>query len=169
MLGYADTNNTSVTTVRVSGLPASVTTPGYLVYAYYDGDNGTGTGEHRVGRYEIGGISQWGRDPGARFDGTFTLGQTLIDPTILSGGATMNVPAAIVDTVPAGNYMILGPFIGPDFTLNVQGAMSRGGTLRGPLNGLQIVQIPEPSSVALLVLGALGGLGFLARRRARHA
>jgi hypothetical protein len=167
MLGYLDTTDTSITNVSVTGLPASVTTGGYLVYLYYDGDNG---GQTRAGRYEIGGVSQWGKDTAqTAFSGTFVQGQTLVDPTILSGGAIDNVAAAVLDTVPAGNYMIFGPFLGPDFTLNVQASVSSGGTNRASLQGLQIVQIPEPTGIALLAAAALGGLVVAARRRMRRA
>jgi hypothetical protein len=166
MLGYIDTNDTSITNVGVTGLPASFTTPGYLIYIYTDGDNGT---NHRAGRYEVNGVSQWGRDAGVNFTGTFTQGQTLVDPTIASGGAIDNVPQAIMDTVPAGNYLIFGPYTGADFTLNVQASVSAGGTNRAALNGLQIVAIPEPTTVALFAIGTLGGLVFVARRRTRRA
>jgi len=163
MLGYLDTNDTSITTLTVSGLPASVTGLGYNVIVYYDGDNGT---SHRAGRYEVNNVSQWGRDAGVNFSGTFTEGQTTVDPTIASGGVIDSVPAAVLNAVPAGNYMTFRGLTAPSFTLNVQASVSASGTNRAPLNGIQIVPIPEPSSVALLALGALASLAFLARRRA---
>jgi hypothetical protein len=169
MLGYIDTNDTSVTTVVVNGLPASFTGPGYLVYLYYDGDNGTGTGQHRVGRYEINGVSMWGRDAGNRFDGVFIQGQTTTDPAPGMTGTGLDNLAAAVATVPAGNYMIFGPLTTADFTLNVQASASAGGTNRAALNGMQIVAVPEPSTVSLIALGALGGLGLLVRRIRRAA
>jgi hypothetical protein len=162
MLGYIDTNDTSITTVAVNGLPASFTGPGYNVYVYYDGDNGT---QHRVGRYEINGVSMWGRDAGVNFDGTFTQGQTATDPAPGMSGTGLDNLAAAVATVPAGNYMVFGPLTSANFTLNVQASASAGGTNRAALNGMQIVAVPEPSTIALVVMGALGGLGLLIRRR----
>jgi hypothetical protein len=164
MLGYIDTNDTSITTVMVSGLPASFTSAGYNVIVYYDGDNGT---QERVGRYEINGVSMWGRDMG-NFGGTFVQGQTTTDPAPGMTGTGLDNLAAAVAAVPAGNYMVFSGLTTPSFTLNVQASASAGGTNRAALNGLQIVAIPEPSSVALLSLGALG-CAILARRRTRES
>jgi hypothetical protein len=163
MLGYIDTNDTSVTTVGVNGLPASFTGPGYNVYIYYDGDNGT---QERVGRYEINGVSMWGRDMG-NFAGTFTRGQTTTDPAPGMTGTGLDNLAAAVTAVPAGNYMVFGPLTSANFTLNVQASASAGGTNRASLNGMQIVAVPEPSTIALVAMGALGALGLLVRRRVR--
>lgn len=170
MQGYLDTGDQTVTTVNVAGLPASVTAPGYNVIVYYDGDNAGNSPQSRVGRYEVNGAPpQWGQDPAAtRFDAsdTFILGQTPLDPTIATDppGDIDNEPAAVA-TVPPGNYMVFGPFTAADFTLTAQASVSSGGTNRAPLNGLQIIQIPEPASLGLL---AFGGMGLLVRRRARR-
>jgi hypothetical protein len=163
MLGYIDTNDTSITTVAVNGLPASFTGPGYNVYIYYDGDNGT---QERVGRYEINGVSMWGRDMG-NFAGTFVQGQTTTDPAPGLSGTGLDNLAAAVATVPAGNYMVFGPLTSADFTLNVQASASAGGTNRASLNGMQIVAVPEPATIAIVAIGLLGSAGLLVRRRLR--
>ncbi len=168
MMGYLDTNDTSITNVMVSGLPASLTGPGYNVIIYYDGENGTGTGEHRVGRYELNGVSMWGRDAGNRFDGAFVQAQSLTDPAPGLTGTQLDDQDAAVATVPAGNYMIFSGLNSAAFTLNVQASVSQGGTNRASINGMQIVAIPEPSTVVLAALGALG-LGLAVRRRLRQA
>lgn len=166
MLGYIDTNDTSITTVAVNGLPASFTGPGYNVYLYYDGDNGT---QHRVGRYEINGVSMWGRDAGVNFVGTFTQGQTTTDPAPGMTGTGLDNLAAAVATVPAGNYMIFGPLTSANFTLNVQASASAGGTNRASLNGMQIVAVPEPTTIWLVAIGVLASAGLLVRSRRRVA
>ena len=125
MLGYLDTNDTSITTMTVSGLPASLTGAGYNVIVYYDGDNGTAG---RVGRYEVNGVSQWGRDAGVNFTGTFTEGQTTTDPVV--GGVIDNIAAAGLNAVPAGNYMTFRGLTAPSFTLNVQASLSANATNR---------------------------------------
>jgi len=164
MLGYIDTNDTSVTTVGVNGLPASFTGPGYNVYVYYDGDNGT---NERTGRYEINGVSMWGRDAGVNFSGTFTQGQTTTDPAPGMTGTQLDNLAAAVAAVPAGNYMVFGPLTSADFTLNVQASASAGATNRAALNGIQIVPVPEPATISLLAIGVLGSAGLIIRRRLR--
>lgn len=167
MLGYLDTNDTSVTTLTVSGLPAAFTSAGFNVYLYYDGDNGT---QARAGRYAINGVSQWGQDAASTtFGGTFIQGQTLVDPAPGATGTALDNQAAALATVPVGNYMIFRGLTGGSFTLDVQASVSAGGTNRASLQGMQIVAIPEPSTVVLLVMGALGGLGLIARRRLRRA
>ena len=54
MKGYLDSSDTSITTVNVANLPASITSVPYSVILYYDGDNG---GNNRVGRYSISGTT----------------------------------------------------------------------------------------------------------------
>lgn len=60
-----------------------------------------------------------------------------------------------------GNYVVFTGITGTSFTLNAGG--TAGTALRAPINGFQIIQVPEPTS-ALLV--ALGSLALLRRRRA---
>jgi hypothetical protein len=161
MLGYVDTNNTTITNLAITGLPASVTTGGYNVIVYYDGENGT---EHRVGRYEVNGVSQWGKDAGLAFSGTFTQGQTSVDPLAGGGAQLNNLPATV--PVPAGNYMVFGPLSGPDFTLRAQASVTQSGTARAAINGLQIIQIPEPATMALIGVGVvIASAGVVVRRR----
>lgn len=69
---------------------------------------------------------------------------------------------AISSWVEGANYLKFTVTLGAAQYLNF-GVVGTGGELRGFLNSVQIVTVPEPSSVVLL----LGGLGLLAARRRR--
>src|SRR5262249_10876603 len=122
MSGYLDTSSTSTTSVTVSGLPAALTQLSYSVYVYFDGDNG---GNERVGRYQIGNPTIFGRDAGGtNFSGTFTQ---------IPNSSTTDQMA----NTPAGNYIIFSGLPGASFTLTAAGAFASDGTQRGPLNAIQ--------------------------------
>jgi len=157
MMGYLDSNDTSITNVLVSNLPAAFTLSGYNVIVYYDGENG---GSQRVGAYAIGGTTLYGRDAGAVFGGTFTQGQTATPPS-----GAMDNNAAGANEIPGGNYLVFSGLNAATFTLTAQSSVSSDATNRAPINAVQIVQIvPEPGSAALL-LAAVGALSALRRRR----
>lgn len=167
MMGYIDTNDTSISTVSVANLPASLTSAPYAVFVYYDGNNGT---EGRVGKYSISGATTgnatfWGQDSGT-FSGAFVLGQSLLDPGLLvATPGDIDDEDAAVATVPSGNVMVFPGLTGNAFTLSAQASVSMGNTNRASINGLQIVPmsaVPEPASLA--AAGVLA-LGLLRRRR----
>ena len=64
-----------------------------------------------------------------------------------------------------GHYMLLKGLSG-DLTILVQAPSNSpwDGTARAPTSGFQIVEVPEPATMALM---ALGGLGLLLKRRRR--
>jgi len=121
MRGYLDINTTGAsTTVSVSGLGSL----GYYdVYVYTAGD-----GNNRTGKFTIGNQTYWVND-NATFAGTYTRGTGAVDP-----GSYQNATA--------GNYMVYSDLTGSSVSLTATGAYAADGTLRAPVNGIQIVQLP---------------------------
>lgn len=117
MRGYLDFNvNNGATSVGVSGLNSLM----YDVYVYTNGDENV-----RTGQYSIGSQSFWVKDQ-ATFNGTFIQSTGNVDPG--------NSASAV-----AGNYMVFSGLTNSSFTLNAAGAYADDGTLRAPVNAVQIV------------------------------
>lgn len=115
MKGYLSGNNTSLTQVQISGIPASFTSSGYDVYVYTDGINPTAT---RTGDFSIGGSTLRATDEeNLNFEGAF----------VQAGSSEV------------GNYVVFTNLTGSSFTLNATPGVSTDTTPRAPLNGLQIV------------------------------
>ena len=166
MKGYLDSSDTSITTVTVANLPASITSVPYSVILYYDGDNG---GNNRVGRYSISGATTgdavyWARDAAnTNFSNFFLPAQSAVDP--LAGGGSIDNNAAAALTVPSGNMMIFSGLSGSGFTLSAQSSVASDATNRSAIQGFQILPtslVPEPGAAAMLLLAAVPMLG---RRR----
>ncbi|MGB2754733.1 MAG: PEP-CTERM sorting domain-containing protein [Phycisphaerae bacterium] len=133
-------------TVIVSGLEPPFTTHGYDVIVYFDGENGSADW---VTQYTIGVdgttiATVYGRDAKdtVQWDGTF----------VQSFGATAAAATA-------GNYVRFTGLTASSFTLTATPISGDG-----PINAIQIVSVPEPTSLALLVLGAAAGLAARTRR-----
>jgi len=134
--------------ITVAGLGPSFTAGGYDVLVYFDGQNATGSASDWVTEYTFTAngkpsISIFGKDAaGANFDGTFTqaLGATAADAT-------------------AGNYVRFRESTASSFTLV---GTPFGGD--GPINAIQIISAPEPTSLALTVLGTVAALAARPRR-----
>lgn len=136
MTGYIDTDNTSVTTMVFSGIPAPFSTGGFDVYVYM-----------------LGGVPGRG--------GQYTLGATT-----LQGDSPTNPSAHSqdlgVDHNDVGTYLLFPNVTGTSFTLT--GTPIFGGTPRAPINGIQLVQrIPEPAAPGLA--GLVAAAALLRRRR----
>jgi hypothetical protein len=138
MMGYLDTD-ARATTVTIVGLGPEFTGPGYDVYVYALGGVAAGRG----GDYTI-------------------AGQTLIGDSD-TFPSTFNEDFG-VDHTDVGNYLVFRGLTDPDFTLSAVGTTPVGGTVRAPINGIQIVSIPEPATAGLWGLGALV-VGLVMRRR----
>ena len=139
MTGYLDTTDTAAgkATVTVSGLDPRFTSVGYDVYVYF-----------------LGGVGGRG--------GAYTIGQqTKMGTAMANPGFHVEDPG--VDMVDAGTYVRFSGLSDASFTL-ISDASVPGSNFRAPINGLQIVAVPEPCALGLLVLGSLV-LGVGAWRR----
>ena len=142
MNGYIDNNGDNPQiTVRVGGLPSAITDGGYDVIAYIgsDGNDRTGTITDGTTTYSYSTFSQQGGDFPAQYVQTTDT----------------------ADGNPNANYAIFSGLTDSEFSLT----LDRGSNNSG-IHGIQIVPtIPEPGSIALGMLGALGLLGLSRRRR----
>ncbi len=146
MSNYVDTNNTSITSITAVGLLAAGFTGTYDVYVYAIGDSQA----NRVGDYTIGTQSFRMLD-NTQFNGTFTQ--------VTAPGGT--------GPGQSGNFMRFTGLTGDTFTLTAQAAQDING-VRAPINALQIIStapVPEPGSLLLTGMAALGGLASWRRRR----
>jgi hypothetical protein len=121
MRGYLDTGKLDPTTVTVNNLPLS--SAGYNIYVYTDGDNNSAT---RSASYQITGTGITtttvnATDPGnSNFSGTFTQ------------ASNSN-----------GNYVLFTGINANSFTITATPGAASDGTARAPLNGIQIVPLGQ--------------------------
>lgn len=135
MNGYIDNNaGGPVVTVDIAGVPYA----NYSVVAYFGSD-----GNDRTGTIGISGGDTFSYNTHSAQAGNFP--DSYLQTTDTGAGN------------PDANFAVWENQTASDFTLT----LTRGSSNSG-MHGLQIIQIPEPTSVALL---GLGGLGLLLRRR----
>lgn len=134
MKGYLDNVNTSVTTVRVAGLPSGA----YDVYVYSDGDNKAYT---RTASYKL-----------TASDGTATT-VTLTDAPSANFAGTFTQGANT-----AGNYVRFN-FTGTGFTLTATPGTSTNVNVRAPVNAMQIVSASRTPPVVLDAPLTITGIG----------
>jgi hypothetical protein len=139
MTGYLDTGDTAANSARVtvSGLSSSFTSAGYDVYVYFLGGVGG-----RGGAYTIG--------------STTKIGTAMANPTV-------HVEDLGVDMQDAGTYVRFAGLTDASFTLTSD-ASAPLGNFRAPINAIQVVAVPEPSTIAFLALTGLGLAVYLRRR-----
>ncbi|GAT33054.1 PEP-CTERM protein-sorting domain-containing protein [Terrimicrobium sacchariphilum] len=141
--GYLDGGSNGVpAAVTVSNIPFSV----YNVYVYInrDGDNSTST-------YTVNGQSQ-----------TVTPG-AYATTLSLAGPAAPGVPNAST----AGTYILFTNVTGSSLSLLTSNAASYPQSLdwRSPVNGIQIVAVPEPAAGALAGFAIAAGAMLVIRRK----
>ena len=155
MKAYLD--NFGGQSITVSGLPTNFTDSGYYVYAYFNVDQVAQMGftvADNAGNTD----TRFGRQSGG--NGTnYPLGGGT-NGYVVSADSVNNFATAT-----PSNAIFLQGFNGSSFTLTgVNGIGAPGSGNRARINGLQIIAIPEPSSVLALLFGSVGLL-FVRRRR----
>ena len=150
------TNDPQVYVNGLSAWLASVGAPSYNLVVYADGD---GT-DNRVGEYWVQAAS--GADLAA-----LTVGDDLTPHLVLNDAANfsgaydqVSAAATSLAAADAGNYLVFTGLTADSFLLRTNEA--GGPTLRAPINGFQIVAVPEPTAAGLLTIAATV---LLARRR----
>ncbi|MDB6078986.1 MAG: hypothetical protein JWO82_2733 [Akkermansiaceae bacterium] len=147
MKGYLDINQNTAT-LTLNNLSASQT---YQIYLYSDGENtSAAVPAVRTGTFTIGGVATGITDlAGAQFSGAFT--------PVTAG------------TTGAGNYTVFTVTGSTSYTISAQGTAADAidNVFRAPINGLQVVSVPEAGTASLL--GACGLLALTRRRRGNSA
>lgn len=156
--------------------PASVTLSGlgsfskaYRIAIFFDGDNG---GDWRVGTYTIRNTAdsaQLWQGGGEDSEGVnFNAGPGNSDNEnpnglfqVPVGGGSGNQVWPVSPNNNEGNFLVSDWLTADGITLEAIGSAAGSGTLRAPINGIQIL-VPEPMTLGLLAVGAAG---LLARRR----
>lgn len=166
MRGYLDFLGDGIgatTTVAVAGIQLAPATT-YDVIVYFDGDNGN---DWRVANYRLfdsNGYDQtlFGEDSeGVNFNGAVdasggneNFGGYFQHP--LSTGTGNQVWPVVGNNNNEGNYVLFQGLTGSSFNIEAWGSSN---LLRAPVNGIQIIgasTVPEPSSLALVLLGLVG-------------
>jgi len=161
MKGYLDSSGvsgpyaSSTTTVTIANLPSSYVTSGYDVILYFDGLINVATTQDRVGRYRV-------------FDGPTNSGTMLgeifgRDPAGVDfSGNYIQASGTSIASVSAGNYVRFSGLHASTITVDAFGSADT--VPRAPINGIQIVAIPEPCAAALAALGLVAGASVFPRR-----
>ncbi|HEV2323309.1 MAG TPA: cellulase family glycosylhydrolase [Terracidiphilus sp.] len=135
MKGYQDNSNTRPTLIHVNNIPASFSS--YDVYVYFDGANGSKAraANYRIVTTDSNGNSS-GCPQGILHSGTILSGLDAPN-TDFSGSFTLAAGGS------AGNYVLFPNCHGTNFTLLPVHGASSDSQYRAPVNGIQIVSIPN--------------------------
>jgi hypothetical protein len=160
MQGYLDNFSNAGYSITVSGLGAAFTSKSYDVLVYQNTDS--------IGAFGYKVTDSNGHTSTAY--GQQTIGNGGNYP--LSSPGNVNGYVGSTSTNPAGpgvaaNYVVLTGFSGSDFTLvGLVGLVGTNADGRARIEGFQIVGVPEPSSLVLCSLSAIGLLVAFRRRKA---
>ncbi|GEM_PF-612178 len=121
MRGYLDTGKLDPTTVTVNNLPLS--SAGYNIYVYTDGDNNSAT---RSASYQITGTGITTTTVNATDAGNSNFGGTFTQASNSNG-----------------NYVLFTGINANSFTITATPGAASDGTARAPLNGIQIVPLGQ--------------------------
>jgi hypothetical protein len=147
--GYLDSNDTAAggANFSINNIPASLRAPAYNVYVYFVSDSGA----NRGGAYTIN-------------DGSGDVvkyGSTLAMPS-----AFVEDPGTDADLSLDGTHLVFRRLTGANFTLGSNTTLTTPNGFRAPINAVQIVGVPEPSSLLITCGAALLGVFASRRRRA---
>jgi hypothetical protein len=147
--GYLDSNDTAAggVMVTVNNIDAALRTPSYDVLVYFVSDNPADRG----GAYTL---TPGGGSPIVQY------GSTLAMPT-----AHVLDPGTDIDNSLDGTYLRYRGLTASSFTLTSDTTLTTPNGFRAPVNAIQIIAIPEPTS--LLLFGSAALLGALGWRRRR--
>lgn len=131
-------------TLSGSGMADAFGATPYDIYLYVDGENPSEVTEWVATL--TGGATFYGEDTGDFIND-------------ISGGTYTQVTSLVNGVYTAGNYVLLEDVVG-DFEVALAGVGDTDGVV---LNGFEIVGVPEPNTLALLLLSSVTGL--IRRRR----
>lgn len=162
MHGYLDSGGTGgagatgTGTSSVTLTLSNLTSPSYDLYVYTLGDaprpGNLGDG---LPQYTVNGTNYFAAIQGGAFSGTFVRDGT--QSTQLTAFPNPNA-------LTAGNYLLVQGVTPVAGTITlVTNADNR--TFRSPVNGLQLIAVPEPSTTAIAALGLLGAVVVMQLRR----
>jgi hypothetical protein len=148
-------NKPEVCAIGLSAWLAAQGATSYKVIVYTDGDTWD---QGRKSEY-------WLQSPGDLNDPPQALGADLTSHVFAVDAANFDgtfsqipLSANSVDAAAAGNYIVFSGLTADRFMLRTEER-----DYRATINGMQIVAVPEPTSIGLFLLAAMG---LLARRRA---
>jgi hypothetical protein len=146
--GYLDSNNTAAggAMVTVNNIDAAIRAPAYNVYVYFVGDSAADRG------------------------GAYTLTPSVGSP-IVKYGSTLAMPSAFIedpgtdaDNTLDGTHLVFRGLTAPSFSIASNTELTTPNGFRAPINAIQIVAVPEPTSV-MLTCGAAIAAALAWRRR----
>lgn len=167
MHGYLDAGgvggqgSTGTGTASVTLTFTNLTSPAYDFYVYTLGDAARpGNIGDGLPQYTVNGTDYFAAVQGGAFSGTFVRDGT--QPTQLTQFPNPN-------NLTQGNYLLVEGVTPVNGTITLV-ANADNRTFRSPVNGLELIAVPEPSTTAMAVLGLLGAVVvFQVRRRAAVA